>query len=165
MTDAWSKWERDAEVSTGGDFPEVPDDLYDAMVKDVSEPETKPDIFNEGKDKTDFFVTWELTSGDVPDGTTLRQYITLPVEYANSGYLNEKSNLYKVMQALGFDMTGKFKVRPSTWQGMTAKVLVENKKNQAGDVRPRITKVTPARKKQQPQSAGAKRRSAEWSDD
>lgn len=161
----WSKWEREAEVSTGGDFPEIPDDLYDAMVKDVSIPETKADPFNEGKLRTDFFVTWELTSGDVPAGTTIRQYISLPDGYANDGYLSEKSKLFEVMQGLGFDMKGKFRVKPSTWQGMEARVMVESKSKDGTPGRPRVTKVSQARKKQQPQAAASRRNRPEWSDD
>jgi len=149
-------------IAAGGDYPEVPDDLYDAMVQDVSDPETRPDPFNEGKEKTDFFVTWEITSGDVKPGTTLRQYVTLPEQFMAEGFLNEKSNLYKLMEALGFDLTGKFKVAPPTWQGMEARVMVENRANKMGESRPRITAVKPARKAK---PAGSAKRSTDWKED
>ena len=161
----WDSYTKDAEKSTGGgDFPEAPDDLYDAMVQDVTEPRTGPDLFNPGKEKTDFIVKWELTSGGVPDGTTLWQYVTLPEQYLENGYLSDKSNLYKVMDALGFDLEGRFTVNPPEWQGMPARVMVENKPNKDGELRPKITAVKPARKtkiaaqeKRQPVGASAGR--------
>ena len=161
----WDSYTKDAEKSTGGgDFPDVPDDLYDAMVQDVTDPRTGPDLFNPGKEKTDFIVKWELTSGGVPDGTTLWQYVTLPEQYLENGYLSDKSNLYKVMDALGFDLEGRFTVNPPEWQGMPARVMVENKPNKDGELRPKITAVKPARKtkiaaqeKRQPVGASAGR--------
>ncbi len=157
---------REVTVSSGGDFPEVPDDLYDAMIADVSDPETRPDPFNEGRDKTDFFVTWEITSGDINPGTTLRQYVTVPEQFISDGYLNEKSNMYKLMDALGIDMSGKFRVNPAEWQGAEARIMVENKANQAGSIRPRITGVKPAKKKQTTAKPVAKKSaSSEWDDD
>lgn len=164
---SWENWEKAATVLAGSsDIPNVPDDLYDAMIQDVSVPETRPDPFNEGRDKTDFYLTWEITSGDVPSGTTLRQYITLPEAYANEGYLSEKSNLYKVMEALGFDLSGKFRVQPSKWQGMEARVMVENKQTRTGEMRPRITAVKPAKKAKAAAAAPAgKKRATDWDDD
>lgn len=157
---------REVTVSAGSDFPEVPDDLYDAMIADVSEYETRPDPFNEGKDKTDFYITWEVLSDAVPSGTTLRQYITIPEQFLSDGYLNEKSNMYKLMDALGIDMTGKFRVDPNEWQGAEARIMVENKANTQGVTRPRITGVKPAKKKPaaKPAAKGGKRDS-EWDDD
>lgn len=159
---SWDKFERESvKISAASEYPEVPDDLYDAMIADISEPETRPDPFNEGKDKTDFFITWEITSGDVRPGTTLRQYVSLPEQFMTEGYLSEKSNLYKVMEALGFDLAGNFKVKPSTWQGMEARVMVENKANKMGEIRPRITGVKPAKKAK----PVAKKRPSDWSED
>lgn len=162
---SWENYEKTATVSAGGEIPNVPDDLYEAMVQDVSEPITRPDPFNAGKDKTDFYITWELTSGDVAAGTTLRQYVGLPEQYANEGYLSEKSNLYKVMEALGFDLNGKFRVAPSTWQGMEARVMVENRQTQNGETRPRITAVKPARKQKAAAPAAKKKAATDWDDD
>ena len=169
---AWDNYAKDAEQGTGGEWPEISDDLYPAMIQDISEPATKADPFNAGKEKTDFYITWELY-GDVPDGTTLRQWITIPEGYINDGYLSDKSNLFKLMEALGFDLSGKFRVDPPSWQGMEARVLVENKPNKDGDLRPRITDVkAPRRKaadkpaaKREPVGAAAKRGGAPFGED
>lgn len=152
---SWDQYTNDkAEVGGQGEWPAVPDDLYDAIVKDVSEPEEQADIFNPGKTRTQFYLTWELAGGDVPEGTTLRQYLSLPESYLSDGYVNEKSNLYKTMEALGYDMGGKFKVDPPSWQGERARVMVENKVGaNGGDPRPRITAVKPARNVRQPAAA------------
>lgn len=157
---SWDQYTKQAEVGGGGEFPEVSDDLYDAIIQDVTEPRTGPDPFNLGKEKIDFIVKWELTSGDVAEGTTLWQYVTLPEAYLSDGYLNEKSNLYKLMEALGFDLGGRFKVDPPSWQGLTARVMVENKPDKQGELRPRITGVKAARTKKaparEPVAAGAR---------
>lgn len=151
----WSSYNKDAEVGQGGDAPEIPDDLYDARVSDVSEPETKPDSFNEGKNKTQFYVIWELLSDELPESTTVRQYISLPPGYLENGVVGEKSTLYAVMTALGFDMAGRFRVEPEKWIDMRARVLTEQKDGKFA----RVTEVKPSRqaaKKQQPVAAGTR---------
>ena len=166
---SWDTYTKTAEVSTGGDYPVIDDDLYSAMVQDVSEPTEEPNKFK-AKDSdpdmvTRFYISWELTSGDAPDGTTLRQYVTLPEAYLSDGYLNEKSNLHKVMTALGFDLSGRFKVDPPSWQGMEARVMVECPRDADGTQTgwPRITGVKPKRAaapaaaKREPVKAGAGR--------
>lgn len=156
---SWDDYAKTATKSEGGEWPEVVDDLYDAVIQDVSEPETRPDSFNDGAEKTDFYINWELDTDNAP---TLRQYIVLPPAYLSDGFLNEKSNLYKTMVALGFDLDGKFTVNPSEWQGMKARVMVENRANAKGDIRPRITAVKPARStvKRGPVAAAPKTRTA-----
>lgn len=162
---SWGSYTKEAEVGGSGEWPEVADDLYDARVMDVSDPKTGPDTFNPGKEKTDFYITWELLSGEA-EGVTLRQYITLPEGFLGDGYLSEKSNLFKVMDALGFDLNGRFTVDPPTWIDMRARVMVENKPNKDGELRPRITSVKPARRtaaakqKREPVGAGAKAQGA-----
>ena len=152
---SWDQYTKQAEVSSGGEFPEVADDLYDAIIQDVTEPREGADAFNPGKVKIDFIVKWELTGDNAPPETVLWQYVTLPEAYLNDGYLSEKSNLYKVMDALGFDMTGRFTVDPPAWQGLEARVMVENKPNQQGELRPRITGVKPKRQAKAPRQPGA----------
>lgn len=163
---SWSGKTRDAEVGGGGDIPNIPDDIYDAIIKDVSEPTTS---VYDGKEREQFYITWELTSGDVV-GESVRQYITLPEVYLNEGYLSEKSNLYKVMEALGFDLTGRFRVDPPSWQGMEARVDLEQERDRNGDPLrwPKVTKVKPKRQaKKQPVAAGAgaRRRASDDDDD
>lgn len=149
----WNDYTREAEVGTGGDAPEIPDDLYDARVADVSEPETKPDPFkDDGSTKTQFFIQWELLSDEVPADTTVRQYIALPPGYLENGVLGEKSKLYQVMEALGFDMTGRFKVEPNKWIDKRARVYTSQEPGKFA----KVTDVKPARQRQTA-TAGAAR--------
>jgi len=173
---SWDQYTKTAEVSTGGDYPVIDDDLYDAIIQDVSEPTEEPNKFKAKAEDPDmvtrFFVTWELTSGDVPENTTLRQYIGLPPAYLADGYLNEKSTLHKVMTALGFDLSGRFKVDPPSWQGQEARVMVECPRDSEGVQTgwPRITGVKPKRAKapakRETVVAGAKRsKPTDWAED
>lgn len=141
---SWSNYSKEAEVGTGGDAPIVPDDLYDARVCFVSEPETKTDIFkDDGSTKTQFYIDYELLSDEVPESTTVRQYISLPPQYLENGVLGEKSTLYAVMEALGFDMDGRFKVEPHKWIDMRCRVMTEQKDGKFA----KVTAVKPARQK------------------
>ena len=166
---SWDQYIKEAEVGGGGEFPEVADDLYDAIIQDVTEPREGPNTYKPGETKLDFIVKWELLGADVPEGAVIWQNITLPQEYLNSGFLSEKSRLYQAMDALGFDMKGRFTVDPPSWQGLEARVMVENKPNQQGELRPRITGVKPKRQAKaprQPVAAGARparrQADAEW---
>lgn len=173
---SWDQYTKTAEVSTGGEWPELDDDLYDMIVQDVSEPTVEPNKFKAKDDDPDtvtrFFITWELTSGNAPEGTTLRQYISLPQAYLEDGYLNERSKLFEVMTALGFDMSGRFKVAPDEWQGIEARGMVECPRDKEGVQTgwPKITSVKPARAKKaskpEPVAAGARstraKRDEEW---
>jgi len=144
----WSTYTRDAlPVGTGGDFPEIPDDLYDAMIQDVSEPEERDDPFNPGHRQTQFYVTWELLSDDLPEGTTIRQYLNIPNGVLSGAAINEKSKLYETMQALGLIEADKpVMFNPPAWQGTEARVMVETKARQDGSAgRPRVTGVKPRR--------------------
>lgn len=148
MSDIWEKLGREAERGAGGEWPEVEDDLYPAEVVAVSDPEDQEDRFHPGQMKTQFYVTWGLrpTDGQAPvaDGTTLRQYISLPEQYLTAGWVSDKSWLWRTMEALGYDLSGRFRVHPPEWVGKRARVMVENKASQStGDVRPRITDVKP----------------------
>lgn len=138
----WNDYTREAEVGQGGDAPEIPDDLYDARVCDVSEPETKPDIYkDDGSMKTQFYIKWELLSDELPADTTVRQYVALPPQYLENGVLGEKSTLYKVMDALGYDMAGRFKVEPDKWIDHRARVYTSQEPGKFA----KVTDVKPAR--------------------
>ena len=143
--DSYSK--TDLPVGTGGDWPDVPDDLYDAVVQDVSEPEERDDPFNPGKTQTQFYVSWELVSDDLPEGTVMRQYINIPAGVLSGAAINEKSHLYETMVGLGLIEADKPVVfHPPSWQGLEARVMVENKERKDGSgSRPRITGVKPKR--------------------
>jgi len=141
----WDDYYRDAEKGTGGSAPYVDPDVYDAMIKDVIEPRMHKN-FN-GDDEPQFTVHWEITSGNVPEGTVIWQYISLPAKYLSEGILSEKSNLYKTMAALGFDVDGVFAVRPDEWNGMEARIMVEDKETQSGEKASKITKILPKRQR------------------
>ena len=169
----WEQYTKTAEATSGGDWPEIPDDLYEATIIDVSEPETGADKFNPGKMRTQFHVVWELDSADLPEGTTRWQYVALPEKYLEDGFLSEKSNLYQLMDALGFDLSGQFEVDPPSWIGMKARVMVENKIGDDGkpgapritDVKaPRAKKAAPAPVKAAPRQAVAAGRRPAGSD-
>lgn len=151
MTSLWDdpKFSKEIETGTGGDWPDIPDDLYDAEVSNASEPEDVPDTFNQGQMRTQFYLTWLLMSDEVPEGTTLRQYLTLPQQYLEGNFLSGKSAVWKTMDALGYDMNARYVVNPQQWVGKRARVMVENKANQKGDIRPRIVDVKPRRARQQ----------------
>jgi hypothetical protein len=143
---SWKDWNvGDVSISSGQGIPEIPDDLYDAMIREVTEPVTEPDPYNAGRQRTQFYMVWEITDGDYA-GQTLRQYLSIP-NGLDQGYINDKSNLFAVMDALGFDMTQRVRVEPWTWEQMTARILVENKPNREGEPRPRVTGVKASRKK------------------
>lgn len=137
------KYRKEAEVG-GGELPSVPDGTHDAIIQEVTEPREIPDIFSPGKTKINFVVKWKLTS-NLPEGTVLWQHVTLPGAYLNDGYLSEKSKLYDLMEGLGFDLSGRFRVDPPSWHGMEARVMVKNFPNVDGEPRPRITAVKPKR--------------------
>lgn len=142
----WKDWNvGDVSISSGQGVPEIPDDLYDALIREVAEPVTEADPWNAGKMRTQFYIVWEITDGDVA-GSTLRQYLSVPAGL-EQGFINDKSNLYSVMDALGFDLTQRVRVEPWNWVGMTARILVENKDNREGEPRPRVTGVKASRKK------------------
>ena len=136
----WNDYAREAEKGTSWVPPVVADDLYDARINEVGDPETKPDFFNPEQLKTQFWISWELLSDDVPADTTLRQYVTIPPGL-QEGYLSDKATLYAVMEALGFDMDARFEFDPRQWVDMRARVMVENKPNKDGVDVPRITGV------------------------
>ena len=155
---AWENFTREAETGTGADAPQIPDDLYEARVADVSKPETRPNPFAEdGAEHTQFYVTWELLSDDLPPDTTVRQYVTIPASYMEHGVLDDRSNIYKIMTGLGFDLSGRFRVDPPKWIDLQARVMTEQKEGKFA----RVTDVKPSRKGSQKKAAPAVARAEE----
>lgn len=146
----------------GGDFPipDVEDGLYRAMIKDVRDGTGSWD----GKTYQQYLVEWELLDDEGrPYGDeeiTLLQFVRIPEALVNEGVLYEESNLFLLMEALGCDME-EIVVEPADWQGAEARILVENKTVQsgknAGQVRPRITKVKALAKQAPAKKAPTKR--------
>jgi len=145
---AWSNtFVKEAETGSGFTPIDVADDLYDAEIIEIGDPRDVPNNFKDGEMQTQFHIQWALLGDDLPEDASLRQYVTIPDAYINSGYLNEKSNLFHLMEALGFDMKGRYMVDPPSWLGKKARVMVENKANKEGEMRPRITGVKPIRRR------------------
>lgn len=145
-TTTWNKFTKDAERGTGYEPPALDDDIYFAEIVEVGEPFDQAKFDDPNVIQTRFFVQWQIEGDDVPEDAQLRQYMTLPDAYLNSGYLNEKSNLFILMQNLGYDMTGRFRVNPPEWVGKRARLVVKNKPGKEGDMRPRIESVMPLKK-------------------
>lgn len=106
------------------DYPVIPSDLYNGKIVRVGEPFESTGEYGP---KTKFVLDWELSGGDLAEPVELPQFITLPDKFISEGFLSDKSTLFKVMTALGFDMDGEITVRPWTWEGKEARVDVETK--------------------------------------
>ena len=132
MPKSWNDYAKKATTAeTGGDFPDIDDGLYNAIIQDVSDM-----IEDEGNGRfgpsTKFYVTWEFEN---QDGETVsrRQYIKVADGFLDHHNIHPKSALHKFMSGLGFDMTPpEVEVDPPSWQGMEAKILIENKAPEGG---------------------------------
>jgi len=159
---AWTDYPSTGEVGSSWTPPELGDDLYDAVIDEVSEPFEQPKFDDPSQVEEKFWISWRLTGEDVPEDTTLRQYVAIPPKFRSDGFLSAKANLYLLMDTLGFDLSGRFEVDPPSWVGMKARVMIENKANRDGVAVPKITSVKPPRQKKaaparqpQPVAAGA----------
>jgi hypothetical protein len=122
---------------------DIPDDIYDATIVDVSGLIEQEDTYKGGIRKF-FTIDWEILIDLVPEGTTLRTWQNIP----DTGRLNEKATLYQLMEAFELvTATGKFRLDLDFFPGKQARVIVEKKKNQnTGEVRPKITGIKAKRK-------------------
>ena len=125
---------------TGPEIPEIDDDNYRAVVKDIKQSQSTYD----GKTNEQYVVEWELLDETRANGEplTLRSYITIPEAVIRDGTVNEKSKLYEFLMALGYT-DDNLVIDPSEWQGEEARIVVINKEITSGDnkgqVRPRVT--------------------------
>lgn len=124
----------------GAEIPEIDDGMYAVMIKDVQQGESSFD----GEVRNQYVVEFEFAEVVKANGEplTLRGYIAIPPGLINDGLVNEKSNLYAFLMALGYT-DDDLEVDPRKWQGADLRVIVENKEVKSGDnkgqVRPRIT--------------------------
>lgn len=129
-----------ATKSTGPEIPEIEDDLYRAMVKDVKQT---TGAF-QGQPQEQYVIEFELLDVARADGNpmTLRSWITIPPALIADGTLNESSHLYEFLMALGYTDEN-LEVDPTQWQGEELRINVENKEIKEGEnkgkTRPRIT--------------------------
>lgn len=133
------------EIGTGGAFtvPDVEDGEYAAFVHKVKETQGTW----EGETYDQYIVEYALSEiEDDENGQpiTLAQFIRIPAALQTDGVLNNESNLYYLLEALGYDMSD-LTIDPDEWIGKPVRIVVKNKKLQqgknAGQVRPRITQV------------------------
>ena len=129
---SWEGFTKPAQKQSGefGDDerPVIREGTYHALCVRVGEPYDKANP-QSGEMQTKFCAEFELTKpGRSEPVATLPTFITLPPKYLDEGFLSEKSNLYKVMKAMGYDMEGKFRVNPPEWaaEGYGCDVVVEN---------------------------------------
>lgn len=134
-----------ATKGTGPELPELEDDNYRAMIKDVEDSVSK---YN-GQESPQYKVTFELLEVFKPNGdpVTLVGWIKIPDGVVNDGVLNENSKLYEfLVRGLGYDEED-LEIVPSKWQGEELRIKVENKEIKEGDnkgqVRPRIVGYLP----------------------
>lgn len=141
-THTWDSFAKSAQKTEEADYGDerqhVPDGTYHATVIRVGEPYDKLNSVS-GEMQTKFVAEFSLFHRRLKgEKASLPTFITLPPKYLDGGFLSEKSNLYKVMKALGFDLSGRFKVDPPSWaeDGLTCDVVVENqeKKNDDGQL-------------------------------
>lgn len=141
----WGSFTKPAQVGSN-DFGDderlvVRDGKYHARCIRIGEPYDKANP-QSGEMQTKFCAEWELTNprnGKVLGA--LPSFITLPPKFLDEGFLSEKANLYKVMKALGYDMTGRFNVNPPEWaeKSLALDVVVENSDGRDNDGNPTQT--------------------------
>jgi len=136
-----------AKIGQGGNFeiPQVDDGVYPASIKDVRDHVGEWD----GQSFDQYIVEWELKNYLKEDGApaTLAQFVRIPDGlYEDPPVLNDKSNLYMLMSAIGYDMEEP-EIEPDDWIGKRAQLVVKNKKiekgQNAGQIRPRIETLLP----------------------
>lgn len=158
MASVWDKFVGTTTTTEGGEWPLYDADIYDGEILSVSEPADRPNIYKEGETQTSFYVQWMLR--DQEDGSEvgeLRQFINFPQAYLDGNGLNEKSNLYALMDGLGLiDDPEEIEVNPPSWPGMKARVTVEQYLSQKGEKRNKVSKVMPPRKRRSEAVATAK---------
>lgn len=113
----------EAKVTSDG----LPMGLYDATVKSVSDPETKPDPFKEGENRTQFHVVLELSGNGIEDAIEQWFWINVPPRLMSEGFLSPKATLYKTMEAFGYHIDPELPLSIDTdeWVGKWCQALVE----------------------------------------
>lgn len=155
-----------ATKSTGPEIPDLEDDLYRAIVKDVKQTTGS----FQGAAREQYVVEFELLDVKRADGNpmTMRSWIAIPPALMTDGTLNENSHLYEFLMALGYT-DDNLEVNPAAWQGEELRINVENKEIKEGDnkgkTRPKVTgwkkprggAAAPAEEKAKPAAAAAEK--------
>mgnify|MGYP001605667609 CR=1 len=121
----------------GGDFVDIPDDIYAARVMDVSDMEKSVNPTT-NEERTQIVVTFELmpTAAQVEAGApsegyqgselTRKMWITLTDKFLDEGMVHKKSMLYALLDALGYDMDGPLTFDSDEWIDMKCRVLIKH---------------------------------------
>lgn len=138
-----------AKVGSGFTPPVIDDGTYLATLKSVRDKEGEW----EGESYDQYLVEWELDEVENADGSpiTLGQFVRIPDGlHEDPPILNENSNLYRLLEGLGYDMDD-VEIDPVQWPGKKARITVRNEKvkqgRNAGQSRPKIKDVLPAASK------------------
>jgi hypothetical protein len=131
-----------------GDFADIQDDTYNAEILSISAPFT--DTF-EGKESTKVTIDFKLLpreDQDCPEDYTRMYWLTLPETFLATGAVNTKSNLYAILDALGYDMSGAIAFESDDWIGQRLRVIIGHSKTGYpkinGFLKPLAKKGTPA---------------------
>lgn len=89
----------------GGDFGDLDDGIYVGEILNISD--TYEDTY-EGKTSTkvtiEFAILPEHAGQEVPDGYTRTYWLTLTKGFLQNGAVSDNSNLYGLLEALGYNM-------------------------------------------------------------
>lgn len=123
----------------------VPVGVYQGRILAVSNPETKPDPFNEGRSKTQFHIEFALTGGDLERETEQWMWVSVPPKLLSERYLSPKSTLHGVLVALGYDPDpdNPFRINSDEWLNKLVQVVIEPKEDGKGT---KVTKLLPPTK-------------------
>ena len=148
---SWNEYTTDeVKVSSGGEIPVVEDGLYDAIITEVGEPETRPNPFPQRPgerfyepEQTQFRIKFTLDDPALEPDTWFGYWINIPFGMRNGGHtIGERSKLFEVMTALGLMAEDKpTRFHPDEWVGLKARVMVEAIEGKDGVPRCRITAV------------------------
>lgn len=131
----WDGFARDGREGSGGDFedrPVVPEGVYRARVVRVGDPYDKLNA-QSGEMDTKFVIEFELSGGRLRDKTaTLASFPKLTKKFLDTGFLSDKATVFKIMNALGYDMES-FRFNPPDWVGLECEVLVKNTRDSNGE--------------------------------
>jgi len=108
-------------------WPVIPEDQYEAEIVDVGKPYEKVDSFK-NETVTKMVVTFRLTADFLDEPVDIPAFPRIPngLLPGGDGYVDERTTIFKIMKALGFDMKARPPFEPWTWVGMKCRVTTMN---------------------------------------
>ena len=151
----WDSYVRDDVQQGGGEgWETVPEDVYDAVCIEVGEPYERDTQFGT---KMKFVVRWRISGGDLDGDVEIPQFVTLSDKLISDGFISEKSWIWKIMQALGYDMTQAIRFDPRDWVGKRCRITIKNQVDKDGVETSWVDSLMQARRRE-PVAAGAARK-------